>query len=503
MASNAQYLDKLKKRNIELYNYFMRGMEIVATLNSKMYEAYIVGGAVRDYLLEVDFKDIDIATTATPKEVLELFPDGNGRFSELGCVELREDEMVFQITTFRDEHLVLSRKSKNIHYSKKLTDDVYRRDFTINALALSSNYNIIDIVKGQRDLKKRIIRIIGKGKKRFKEDPLRIFRGFELMSRYGFSLSRGTSQAIYKCRKNIKDISSAKFTEMLYKIMNGKHARFALAQMSNLNVFGYDEVYRKWLVAICSKYKKTNNIEKLALLYYMYGSIPKNNSYDKQTISEIEKLIQMVSILEEQPIDEMMIYKYGGQLVFSANQMLVTMNNKYKNKGKLIKKIDSNLPIHGRRDLNFTAEELIQMMSNQKGPKVTEIMDILITKVVKGEVLNTNVAIRQEALRLINLDRSIQKETSPTSTVDGTKIYQEQPTVVVSPKPLIDVDEIKKEYAEEFKNLYISYMRSIVNYASMSDEEKENISYQTKVKVRSELLSRNPKYHILVERGII
>lgn len=501
MAANTQYLDKLKKHNIELYNYFIRGMEIVTILNSKMYEAYIVGGAVRDYLLGVDFKDIDIATTATPKEVLEIFPEGNGRFSELGCIELKENNWVFQITTFRDEKLVSSRKTKNIHYSKKLTDDVSRRDFTINALALSSNYNVIDIVNGRKDLRSGKIRVIGKGKKRFREDPLRILRAFELMSRFGFNLSIGTASSIRKCSKYLKEVSNAKFTEFLYKIMQGKYARYTLAQMVNLNVFEYDEIYRRWLYSICRKYKKTNIIEKLAVLYYMYGSIPNNSCYDKQMISEMEKLIHMVSILEEQSIDEIMIYKYSGPLVMSANNMLVTMNNKYKNKAKLIKKIDEKLPIHDRRDMNFTSEELIQMMSGQKGPRVTQIIDILINKVVKGEILNTNLAIRQEALRIINLDKNIQTEINKPENNDG--IYQEQVKEDNSLQPVINIETIKNEYAEEFRLLYVSYMRMVPNYQQMSEEEKNKISYQTKVKVKNELLNRNPKYHVLLERGII
>ena len=97
MAPKNQYLTKLKNYDINLYEYFMRGMEIVTRLSEKMYEAYIVGGAVRDYLLNEPFKDIDIATTATPKEILEIFPDADGRFSELGCVELKENGRTYQI----------------------------------------------------------------------------------------------------------------------------------------------------------------------------------------------------------------------------------------------------------------------------------------------------------------------------------------------------------------------------------------------------------------------
>lgn len=520
MAPTNQYLNKLKKRDYKMYQYFLRGMEIVKRLNEKMYEAYIVGGAVRDYLLNTDFKDIDIATSATPKEILELFPSGDSRYSDLGCVELKENDMVFQITTFRDEQLVTSRKTKDIHYSKKLTDDVLRRDFTVNALALSSNYNVIDIIKGEKDIKNKIVRVIGKGKRKFHDDPLRILRGIELVAKYNFKLSGSTFRSMRMNRKYLRDISEMKLSEMLWKILNAPFAREALYQMIDMDLFSYDVVYRRWLIAIYRRFKKMTVEQKFALLYYLYGSIPQNTCFSRTMISALEQIIQMVHVMEEQPVDAILIYKYGARLVNDANQVLVAKGGKYKNQAKLIKKYDQQMVIRSRKDLNFTAEELIQMMNGKTGPKVTEIMDLLTNKVIRGEVLNNNSLIRQEALRILaienryeqNYNHLNQQNFSSTDHMLASRVLvneevkkeelKNHPNDVVQ-SDSIDIEVLKVEYTNDFRQLYAIYMKGIVNYDEMTEEQKEQVTENIKEKVRSSLLQTNSKYLILAERGII
>ena len=93
-TSKEKYLEKLKERNLGAYEYLMEGINIISRLNEKMFEAYIVGGAVRDILLNKDFNDIDICTTATPNEVMEVFPDSDGRYAEMGVVTVKVNEMI-------------------------------------------------------------------------------------------------------------------------------------------------------------------------------------------------------------------------------------------------------------------------------------------------------------------------------------------------------------------------------------------------------------------------
>lgn len=494
MAPVDKYLSKLKNENIELYEYFTRGMEIVTRLSEKMYEAYLVGGAVRDYLLEEPFKDIDIATNATPREILEIFPDADGTFSEMGCIELKENGRTYQITTFRDEGLVTTRKTKDIHYSKKLTDDVLRRDFTINALALTTNYKVVDILKGTKDLKKRIIRVIGKGKKRFREDPLRIYRGFELVSRYNFRISQSTSRAMKSCGKYLEEVSPLKQTEALVKILNGKYARNAILEMADLDIFKYDAIYKKWLTLIGYKYKKTNIDEKFIALYYMYGSIPNNTCFTHQQLNYFNQVISVVKILDDTKADPLLVYKYGAPLLTSANQVLLTVKKGYKNQAKLIKKLDNSLVIRDRKDLKFSAEELLLMIGENQKHKITEIMDIIIRKVVNGEILNSNAMIREEVMRLVNLENEIKIETMQESSeeiIKSNDIKQD------------NIDEILKNYNDEFRQLYNIYMRGVDGYNEMTPEEQDDISNRVKQKVKQSLVSNNAKYNILEERNLI
>ena len=525
MANNTQYLEKLKNKDLNLYQYFIRGIEIVKKLNEKMYEAYIVGGAVRDYLLNVDFKDIDISTTATPDQVLEIFPEADGRYKELGCVELKEGNMTFQITTFRDEELVTKRKTKNIHYSKKLTDDVLRRDFTVNALALSSNYNVIDIIKGTKDVKRKKVRAIGKPKKRFHDDPLRIFRGIELVARYNFTIARRTAYAMSKCSKYIPEISNQKLSEALVKILSARYARTALYTIADLDIFGFDGIYHKWVKLLLRSYKKTTIDEKFALLYYMYGSIPQNTCFNKEKIAQYEQMIMMTKIMSEMPVDSILIYKYGYDLVLSANQILLTLGGKYKNQAKLIKKINKNMPIRNRKELKFSPEELIEMMNGETGPKVAEIMEILTKRVITGEIVNNNAILRQEAIRILTIENDFQVEDRIVreGTIDQNqnasdkeeievveKLYEEVTRELpVSDEDAIDVNDdqlvlkIKDEYALDFKQLYSKYMREIEGYNLLTEIEKWDASQNTKQRVKKELLETNKKYQVLVERGII
>lgn len=504
-----QYLNKLKKRDYNMYQYFMRGIEIVTRLNEKMYEAYFVGGVVRDYLLNKDFKDIDISTNATPTEILELFPNGDSRYADMGCIEIRENQMIFQITTFRNEDLVKSRKTKDIHYSKKLMEDVTRRDYTVNALAMSSNLNIIDIINGVNDLKNRKIRVIGKATKRYAEDPLRIFRGFELVARYNFEFTSRTARGIKASRRLVKDVSPMKLTESLWKMLSAPYGRNAVYQLVELNVFKENSTYVQWLYAIYRKYNKITIDQKFTLLYYLLGQIPNNTCFDRAKLTEMQKIIDVAHAIETQDIDVMVVFKYGSQTLLNADQIIKLGNRKYKSRAKLIKQLDKKLSIKDRRDMNFTAEELIQLMNGRTGPKTSEIMDILLNKVVRNEILNNNSLIKQEALKIVALENnrpSSDTVMNPKSdTMFGGHIFSNEPDSrpeVIDDDPLA-IQKLKLEYDNDFFQLYSIFIKGVHNYNGMSPEERQYTIDNIKVKVKESLLTNNPKYQKLNERGLI
>ena len=125
------YLESLKERNYEMYKYFKKGLDIISTLKEKTYEAYIVGGAVRDFVLNIDFNDIDIATNAMPSAIKDIFADYDidTNYESLGSIIIKDSGFKYEITTFRTEEYVKF-KIKDVHYSKKLVEDIIRRDYT-------------------------------------------------------------------------------------------------------------------------------------------------------------------------------------------------------------------------------------------------------------------------------------------------------------------------------------------------------------------------------------
>ena len=285
-------IKKLKYRNYEMYKYFDKALEILSLLNDKTYEAYIVGGAVRDLYLNMDFNDIDIATNATPQAIKNLFSnyEVDMQYEHLGSVILKIDNFKYEITTFRNEEYIKHRL-KSVHYSKKLNEDVQRRDFTINALAMTLNKEIIDLVKGQKDIEKKVIRIIGKANNRFKDDPTRILRGLHLVAKLNFKLDLKTEHAMVKNRALLSELSNYKIITLLKKILIEKHKDVAIKKMKTMNIFKDMPKYSLWM-KILSKYRKLNYIEQFTILFKLLGEIPINTGFSHKEIVEIKKLYE-------------------------------------------------------------------------------------------------------------------------------------------------------------------------------------------------------------------
>lgn len=180
--------------------------------SSHGYKLYLVGGTVRDYLLDIPLVDMDAVTDAKPDEMKEFLPDANYSFAKFGSISLKIDKKVkFDITTLREEKSYNdARHPGEIHFIKDLSIDVKRRDFTVNALYLDENLKVIDYVGGEKDLKNRILRMIGDPIKRLEEDPLRIFRAIRFASDYLLTIDKELDEAISKSVKYIDRLNIEK-----------------------------------------------------------------------------------------------------------------------------------------------------------------------------------------------------------------------------------------------------------------------------------------------------
>jgi tRNA nucleotidyltransferase (CCA-adding enzyme) len=203
------------------YNYAMNKIfdHFKTIFNSNGYRLYMIGGTSRDYLLNLDISDYDFVTDATPEEI-NKFLNVDMTFSKFGTVKITFEKSKIDIVTFRKEGKYKdSRHPSYIKFVKNIKKDYRRRDFTINAIYIDENYNLIDPTGfGLYDLENKILRTIGNPNKRFKEDPLRILRAERFVVEYNLKFEKRTKKAINKNYFRINLLSKDKVEEEKRKL---------------------------------------------------------------------------------------------------------------------------------------------------------------------------------------------------------------------------------------------------------------------------------------------
>ncbi len=225
------------------FPYYIK--EVIRKLEGAGFEAYVVGGCVRDLLLSSEPKDWDIATNGKPEELLKIFPDGKYE-NDFGTVmlPLKYIEGVeekdwngpnVEITTYRIESKYSDKRHPDkVKFAKTLEEDLSRRDFTVNAMAIEiknqesrnkkqTNFEIIDLFDGQEDLKNKKIRAVGEAEERFDEDALRMMRAIRFSVQLGFKIDKKTFEAIKKNAKNLKYVSIERIRDEFDKIILSKN----------------------------------------------------------------------------------------------------------------------------------------------------------------------------------------------------------------------------------------------------------------------------------------
>jgi tRNA nucleotidyltransferase/poly(A) polymerase len=221
--------------------------EVVHTLRSHGFQAYFVGGCVRDLLLSRDPADYDVATDATPQQVMDTFPRTFAVGAQFGVVLVAmeptapdEKELCIEVATFRsDVSYSDGRHPDAVRFSKTPQEDVERRDFTINGMMLDPDTNeVLDFVGGRQDLERRLIRTIGEPHRRFTEDKLRMLRAVRFAARFAYEIEAQTFRAIRELAPQIKQVSMERVRDELLKMLTEGHARrsFELLDITGLLV---------------------------------------------------------------------------------------------------------------------------------------------------------------------------------------------------------------------------------------------------------------------------
>lgn len=193
---------------------------IITTIQAAGFEAYAVGGCVRDSLLGRVPDDWDITTSAKPEQIKELFPRTIDTGIQHGTVTVMLQKEGFEVTTYRiDGKYEDSRHPKEVTFTANLTEDLKRRDFTINAMAYNETEGLIDIFDGKGDIERKLIRCVGEARERFKEDALRMMRAVRFSAQLGYGIEENTKNAIKELAPTLKNISAERIQTELIKLV--------------------------------------------------------------------------------------------------------------------------------------------------------------------------------------------------------------------------------------------------------------------------------------------
>ena len=202
-----------------MQNKILLYQKLAELFKEKGYSLYLVGGTVRDYLLNLELTDLDVVTDATPDEMKSFLDGADFTFSHLGFVKYKFERVPFDITTLRKEEGYKDFRHPNkIIFVKYLKEDFVRRDFTINAMYMDASLNVIDYVDGQSDLKNHILKMVGSADSRIKEDPLRILRAIRFALEFDLSFDKNLEKAIKDNIRLLDKLNIEKVKQEIKKI---------------------------------------------------------------------------------------------------------------------------------------------------------------------------------------------------------------------------------------------------------------------------------------------
>ena len=352
-------------------------IEVLNKIEEHNYKAYIVGGFVRDFLLNIPSIDVDICTNATPKELLEIFENAIPN-EEYGSVRLNYKKVTFEITTFRKENKYIEhRKPTEIEYIDDLKKDLERRDITINTLCMNSEQEIIDILNVLPDLKNKVVKVVGNANQKLEEDALRILRCIRFATKLNFKIDWKTSQAIKKNKQLLKKLSYTRKKEELDKIFSSKNVKYGIHLIKKYGL---------------SQYLEIPNIKKLKIIDDVVGMWAQLDVLEKYPFSKMEKetikKIQELLNSKENVLDEYTIYKYGGYIT-----TIVAKIN-----GLKVEKISSiyeNLTIYNKNEIKISGDEIAKILIQEKGKWLKEVIKDIEKRIVYKKLQNREENIRE------------------------------------------------------------------------------------------------------------
>lgn len=387
---------------------FREAKPILEKLHEAGYQAYFVGGAVRDLLLNREIGDLDIATSAKPSIIQQLFEKTIDVGAEHGTIIVLFNNLSYEVTTFRTESVYEDfRRPSQVTFINSLKEDLLRRDFTINAMAMDINGNLHDYFDGQQHLKVRMIQTVGNASERFSEDALRMLRAIRFVSQLQFTLNGDTKTAIIQNVSLLKNISTERKTVEFEKMLSGINHQQALQIMIDTGVYVYLPGLhsKKTELMRLTQYKlfelKSREERWMMFVYLMdIKSIDyflKEWKLPSKLIQSVEKNVALLNDLQHTNWTSLTLYQVGLTTAMQVERVRLTLHLRTDDNEQLIglKTLYNNLPITARDQLAVSGKDIVKVINHKPGPWISKILATLEKKVIYGELENEEQAMKE------------------------------------------------------------------------------------------------------------
>ncbi len=377
--------------------------DVIASLEDNGYEAVIVGGAVRDSLRGHMVNDVDVATNAVPEEVKRVFTHTADVGIQHGTVLVIHPMSPVEVTTYRTEGTYQDhRRPDQVQFVSSLAEDLKRRDFTINAMAMSGDRKIIDLFGGQEDLKNGVIRAVGEPIERFKEDALRMLRAIRFSAQLGFQIDDATFQAISRQAQDIRFIAVERIKAEFDKIFTSEHPENAMYNIHQSGLAPFLPGEYRHQASYWNHFKASEDARK-GWAYFCLLQQPQDSQMmhafkcsnnEKKQVDEIIKAYQSLISTGWTKKD---YFTFDLEILKTAYEFANNFGKTIVQPKSLIdiEKIKSSLALQKKSDLVITGHDLIEWSGRKSGPWLKESLDQILIEILENRLKNERQQIKE------------------------------------------------------------------------------------------------------------
>ena len=344
-------------------------LKLLNKIESFGYKAYIIGGFARDLYLKRSSNDVDICTDATPMELHNIFQEIVCSNSEYGTVTIIFENIKFEITTFRRELKYKdARHPESIEYVGTLEEDIKRRDFTINTIAIDKDENKIDILNAKQDLDDKIIRTVGNPKIKIKEDALRILRAIRFATTLNFTIETNLKQFIKRYGHNLRKLSSSIKKSELDIIFSSSNKEYGINLILELKL---------------DRYLDIPNLKNIKITPSMIVTWAELNVLDKYNFNSLERetILKINEVKDKNILDRHVLYQYGLYICTMVAEL------KEIDKKKLNQEF-AKMPIRSKLDIALSPLEICKILNVEAGPFLKPLIKDLENKLIENKLKN-------------------------------------------------------------------------------------------------------------------